>query len=119
MVPWGLGREAEAAAGGFSAASKLLRSAPLFYIYDLQYDSRVREVSERHCQRQGGGGEMTGSYKSWHKMPKEKQEHYELFKIWLGLPYEDPPKERTVREIYQRKTGATANPSSHYFGVRD
>ena len=62
---------------------------------------------------------MTGSYKSWHKMPKEKQEHYELFKIWLGLPYEDPPKERTVREIYQRKTGATANPSSHYFGVRD
>jgi hypothetical protein len=57
--------------------------------------------------------------RSWHKMPKEKQEHYELFKIWLQLPYEDPPKERTVREIYQRKTGATANPSSSYFRVRD
>jgi hypothetical protein len=35
------------------------------------------------------------------------------------LPYEDPPKERTIREVYQRKTGATSNPSAHYFRVRD
>jgi hypothetical protein len=39
--------------------------------------------------------------------------------VWLGLPYEDPPKERTIREVYRRKTGATSNPSSHYFRVRD
>jgi hypothetical protein len=57
--------------------------------------------------------------KSWHKMPGEKQEHYDMFLVWLGLPYEDPPKERTIREVYQRKTGATGNPSSHYFRVRD
>jgi hypothetical protein len=56
---------------------------------------------------------------SWHKMPGEKQEHYEMFLVWLGLPYEDPPKERTIREVYRRKTGATANPSSHYFRVRN
>jgi hypothetical protein len=56
---------------------------------------------------------------SWHKMPGEKQEHYDMFMVWLGLPYEDPPKERTVREVYRRKTGATGNPSSHYFRVRD
>jgi hypothetical protein len=62
---------------------------------------------------------MTGEHKSWHKMRGEKQEHYELFKIWLGLPYEDPPKGRTVRAVYQRKTGAAANPSGHYFRVRD
>jgi hypothetical protein len=36
-----------------------------------------------------------------------------------GTAYEDPPKERTVREVYQRKSGATANPSSHYFRLRD
>jgi hypothetical protein len=35
----------------------------------------------------------------------------------VGLPYEDPPKERTVREVYQRKTGANGNPSPHYFRV--
>jgi hypothetical protein len=52
-------------------------------------------------------------------MPGEKQEHYEMFQVWLGLHYEDPPKERTVREVYRRKTGATGNPSSHYFRVRD
>jgi hypothetical protein len=57
--------------------------------------------------------------KSWHKIAGEKQEHYDMFMVWLGLPYEDPPKERTVREVYRRKTGATANPSSHYFRVRD
>ncbi len=62
---------------------------------------------------------MTGEHKSWHKMPGEKQEHYEMFQVWLGLPYEDPPKERTVRGVYRRKTGATGNPSSHYFRVRD
>jgi hypothetical protein len=56
---------------------------------------------------------------SWHKMPGEKQEHYDMFMVWLGLTYEDPPKERTIREVYQRKTGATGNPSSHYFRVRD
>jgi len=56
---------------------------------------------------------------SWHKMPDEKQEHYDMFLVWLGLPYEDPHKERTVREVYRRKTGATGNPSSHYFRVRD
>jgi hypothetical protein len=56
---------------------------------------------------------------SWHKMAGEKQEHYDMFMVWLGLPYEDPPKERTVREVYRRKTGATGNPSSHYFRVRD
>ena len=42
-----------------------------------------------------------------------------MFLVWLGLPYEDPPKERTIREVYRRKTGATSNPSSHYFRVRD
>jgi hypothetical protein len=52
-------------------------------------------------------------------MPGEKQEHYDMFQVWLGLPYEDQPKERTVREVYRRKTGATGNPSSHYFRVRD
>jgi hypothetical protein len=57
--------------------------------------------------------------KSWHKMAGEKQEHYEMFLVWLGLPYEEPPKERTVREVYRRKTGASGNPSSHYFRVRD
>ena len=62
---------------------------------------------------------MAGGHKSWHKMPGEKQEHYDMFLVWLGLPYEDPPKERTVREVYRRKTGATGNPSSHYFRVRD
>jgi hypothetical protein len=62
---------------------------------------------------------MAGGHKSWHKMPGEKQEHYEMFMVWLGLPYEDPPKERTVREVYRRKTGARGNPSSHYFRVRD
>jgi hypothetical protein len=62
---------------------------------------------------------VTGGHKSWHKMPGEKQEHYEMFLVWLGLPYEDPPKERTIREVYRRKTGATANPSSHYFRLRD
>jgi hypothetical protein len=62
---------------------------------------------------------MTGNHKSWHKLPGEKQEHYDTFLVWLGLPYEDPPKERTVREVYRRKTGATGNPSSHYFRVRD
>ncbi len=62
---------------------------------------------------------MAGGRKSWHKMPGEKQEHYEMFQVWLGLPYEDPPKERTIREVYSRKTGATGNPSSHYFRVRD
>jgi hypothetical protein len=62
---------------------------------------------------------MTDSRMSWHKMAGEKQEHYEMFMVWLGLPYEDPPKERTVREVYRRKTGATGNPSSHYFRVRD
>src|SRR5215213_2455572 len=56
---------------------------------------------------------------SWHKMPGEKHEHYDMFLVWLGLPYEDPPKERTVREVYRRKTGAAGNPSSHYFRVRD
>jgi hypothetical protein len=54
-----------------------------------------------------------------HKMPGEKQEHYDMFMVWLGLPYEDPPKERTIREVYRRKTDATSNPSSHYFRVRD
>jgi hypothetical protein len=49
----------------------------------------------------------------------EKHDHYDMFMVWLGLPYEDPPKERTIREVYRRKTGATANPSSHYFRVRD
>jgi hypothetical protein len=62
---------------------------------------------------------MTDSRMSWHKLAGEKQEHYEMFMVWLGLPYEDPPKERTVREVYRRKTGATGNPSSHYFRVRD
>src|SRR5215213_7542974 len=62
---------------------------------------------------------MAGEHKAWHKMLGEKQEHYDMFMVWLGLPYEDPPKERTVREVYRRKTGATANPSSHYFRVRD
>jgi hypothetical protein len=52
-------------------------------------------------------------------MPGEKHEHYDMFMVWLGLPYEDPPKERTVREVYRRKTGARGNPSSHYFRVRD
>jgi hypothetical protein len=56
---------------------------------------------------------------SWHKMPGEKQEHYDMLLVWLGLPYEDQPKERTVREVYRRKTDATGNPSSHYFRVRD
>jgi len=56
---------------------------------------------------------------SWHKMPDEKQEHYDMFLVWLGLPYEDPHKERTVREVYRRKTGASGNPSSHYYRVRD
>src|SRR5215204_5674308 len=65
------------------------------------------------------GGEMPNSRKSWHKMAGEKQKHYDMFSVWLGLPYEDPPKERTVREVYRRKTGATGNPSSHYFRVRD
>jgi hypothetical protein len=62
---------------------------------------------------------MAGGHMSWHKMPGEKQEHYEMFQVWLGLPYEDQPKERTIREVYRRKTGATGNPSSHYFRVRD
>ena len=62
---------------------------------------------------------MTDGHMSWHKMPGEKQEHYEMFMVWLGLPYEDQPKERTVREVYRRKTSATGNPSSHYFRVRD
>jgi hypothetical protein len=62
---------------------------------------------------------MAGGHMSWHKMAGEKQEHYDMFLVWLGLPYEDPPKERTVREVYRRKTGATGNPSSHYFRVRD
>ncbi len=62
---------------------------------------------------------MTDGSKSWHKMPGEKQEHYEMFLVWLGLPYEDPPKERTVKEVYRRKTGATGNPSSHYSRVRN
>jgi hypothetical protein len=62
---------------------------------------------------------MAGEHMSWHKMAGEKQEHYDMFQVWLGLPYEDLPKERTVREVYRRKTGATANPSSHYFRVRD
>jgi hypothetical protein len=62
---------------------------------------------------------MAGGHTSWHKMPGEKQDHYDMFMVWLGLPYEDPPKERTVREVYRRKTGATGNPSSHYFRVRD
>jgi hypothetical protein len=62
---------------------------------------------------------MAGGHMSWHKMPGEKQDHYDMFMVWLGLPYEDPPKERTVREVYRRKTGATGNPSSHYFRVRD
>ena len=62
---------------------------------------------------------MTGGHKSWHKMPGEKQEHYDMFLVWLGLPYEDPPKERTIREVYRRKTAAAGNPSSHYFRVRD
>ncbi len=62
---------------------------------------------------------MAGGHMSWHKMPGEKQEHYDMFQVWLGLPYEDPPKERTIREVYRRKTGATGNPSSHYFRVRD
>jgi hypothetical protein len=62
---------------------------------------------------------VAGAHMSWHKMPSEKQEHYEMFQVWLGLPYEDPPKERTIREVYRRKTGATCNPSSHYFRVRD
>jgi hypothetical protein len=52
-------------------------------------------------------------------MPGEKQEHYEMFLVWCGLPYEDPPKERTISEVYRRKTGAKGNPSSHYFRVRD
>jgi hypothetical protein len=62
---------------------------------------------------------MAGGHMSWHKMAGEKQEHYDMFQVWLGLPYEDPPKERTVREVYRRKTGAKGNPSSHYFRVRD
>ena len=62
---------------------------------------------------------MAGGRKSWHKMAGEKQERYDMFMVWLGLPYEDTPKERTVREVYQRKTGARGNPSSHYFRVRD
>jgi hypothetical protein len=62
---------------------------------------------------------MAGGHMSWHKMAGEKQEHYDMFQVWLGLPYEGPPKERTVREIYRRKTGATGNPSSHYFRLRD
>jgi hypothetical protein len=62
---------------------------------------------------------MADGHMSWHKMAGEKQEHYDMFQVWLGLPYEDPPKERTVREVYRRKTGATGNPSSHYFRVRD
>jgi hypothetical protein len=49
---------------------------------------------------------MAGGHKSWHKMPGEKQEHYEMFMVWLGLPYEDPPKERTVREVYRRTSSA-------------
>jgi hypothetical protein len=62
---------------------------------------------------------VTDRHMSWHKMPGEKHDHYDMFMVWLGLPYEDPPKERTVREVYRRKTGATGNPSSHYFRVRD
>jgi hypothetical protein len=62
---------------------------------------------------------VTDGHMSWHKMRGEKQEHYDMFMVWLGLPYEDPPKERTIREVYRRKTGATGNPSSHYFRVRD
>jgi hypothetical protein len=62
---------------------------------------------------------MAGAHMSWHKMAGEKQEHYDMFQVWLGLPHEDPPKERTVREVYRRKTGARSNPSSHYFRVRD
>jgi len=62
---------------------------------------------------------MAGEHKAWHKMLGEKQEHYDMFMVWLGLPYEDTPKERTVREVYRRKTGATGNPSSHYFRLRD
>src|SRR5215212_7105371 len=62
---------------------------------------------------------MAGGHMSWHKTAGEKQEHYDMFMVWLGLPYEDPPKERTLREVYYRKTGARGNPSSHYFRVRD
>jgi hypothetical protein len=46
---------------------------------------------------------MADGHMSWHKMAGEKQE----------------PKERTIREVYRRKTGAIGNPSSHYFRVRD
>ena len=62
---------------------------------------------------------MAGDHKSLHEMWGEKHDHYDMFQVWLGLPYEDPPKERTVREVYRRKTGATGNPTSHYFRVRD
>jgi hypothetical protein len=62
---------------------------------------------------------MASGHMSWHKMAGEKQEHYDMFLVWLGLPCEDPPKERTIREVYRRKTGAKGNPSSHYFRVRD
>jgi hypothetical protein len=62
---------------------------------------------------------MADGHMSWHKMAGEKHDHYDMFQVWLGLPYEDPPKERTVREVYRRKTGATGNPTSHYFRVRD
>jgi hypothetical protein len=62
---------------------------------------------------------VTDGLKSWHKMPGEKQEHYDMFLVWLGLPYEDPPRERTIREVYRRKSGATGNHSSHYFRLRD
>jgi hypothetical protein len=27
---------------------------------------------------------MAGGHMSWHKMPGEKQEHYEMFLVWLG-----------------------------------
>jgi hypothetical protein len=75
----------------------------------------------REGLRQGRGRfKVAGQLnKSWHKMPGEKQEHYEMFMVWCGLPYEDPPKERTIREVYRRKTSATGNPSSRYFRVRD
>jgi hypothetical protein len=35
---------------------------------------------------------MADGNMSWHKMPGEKHEHYDMFLVWLGLPYEDPPK---------------------------
>jgi hypothetical protein len=58
--------------------------------------------------------------RSWHQLRGETDVQYEMFTIWLGMLYEDPPAERTLPGVYERRHGKppSSRLNSYYFQIK-